>query len=75
MKVIDGKYIIKKEKLGRGSFADTFLTVLEPNTLLACKMICKQEMLDKVRNSTRRSKSRRTRRRAATTSSTASKTK
>lgn len=67
--MIDGKYIIKKEELGRGSFAITHLTVLEPNTLLACKMICKQKMLEKVAPmAERRFKWLRTRKHDATTS-------
>jgi hypothetical protein len=68
--VIDGKYIIKKEELGRGSFAITHLTVLEPNTLLACKMICKQKMLEKVPPTRLRSKWQITRRPNAAISST-----
>lgn len=48
--MIDGKYQVLKKKLGKGSFAQTYLTVMqEPYTLLACKMICKKDMLERVR--------------------------
>jgi len=42
-KLVDQKYYIKNHKLGKGSFAETYLAVMkdDSNQTLACKMIAK----------------------------------
>jgi hypothetical protein len=52
-KLVDQKYIIKNYPLGRGNFATTYLAVMKADQtqLLACKMIQKSDILEKLKNS------------------------
>ncbi len=47
MKQVDGKYIIKRLELGKGSFSTTYLA-LKDDELIACKMIAKKDLVDKI---------------------------
>jgi hypothetical protein len=49
MKVVDGKYIIKKLALGKGSFSTTYLALREGKEgPIACKMIAKKDLVDRI---------------------------
>ena len=49
IKVVDGKYQIKNKKLGEGSFAVAHLAIDAKNgEELACKMISKKGILDRI---------------------------
>ena len=49
IKIVDGKYLIKNKKLGQGSFAQTYLAIDNSNHhQLACKMISKQNLIQKI---------------------------
>lgn len=49
MKVVDGKYVIKKLALGKGSFSTTYLAVREgKEEPIACKMISKKDLVDRI---------------------------
>jgi hypothetical protein len=49
LKVVDGHYSIKDKMLGEGSFAKTYLAVDSRNgKMLACKMIEKKNLIDKI---------------------------
>jgi len=52
-KLVDQKYIIKNLRLGTGNFATTYLAVLKADQthLLACKMIQKSDILEKLKHS------------------------
>ena len=52
-KLVDNTYIIKNHRLGKGNFAETYLAVMkeDPTKLLACKMITKSSIKDRVKNS------------------------
>lgn len=52
-KLIDSKYFIKNKKLGKGNFAETYLATLkeDENKILACKMIQKSTIIEKLKNS------------------------
>lgn len=48
-KVVDGHYSIKDKKLGEGSFAKTYLSIdTKTGKVLACKMIEKKNLIDKI---------------------------
>ena len=47
--MVDGHYSIKDRKLGEGSFAKTYLAVdTKTGKMLACKMIEKKNLIDKI---------------------------
>ncbi|EAS05912.1 plant dual-specificity MAP kinase kinase family domain protein (macronuclear) [Tetrahymena thermophila SB210] len=50
-KLIDKKYYMKNHVLGKGNFAETYLAtrVEDENQILACKMIAKQQIMEKLR--------------------------
>lgn len=49
LKVVDGHYSIKDKMLGEGSFAKTYLAIDNKNgKVLACKMIEKKNLIDKI---------------------------
>ena len=49
MKIVDGKYHVKTKELGKGSFAITYLAIDSTNGQeLACKMISKKNLIDKI---------------------------
>ena len=48
-KVVDGHYSIKDKKLSEGSFAKTYLSIdTKTGKVLACKMIEKKNLIDKI---------------------------
>jgi serine/threonine protein kinase len=49
LKVVDGRYSIKDRKLGEGSFAKTYLAIdTKSSKVIACKMIEKKNLIDKI---------------------------
>jgi hypothetical protein len=52
-KLVDQKYFIKNVRLGRGNFAETYLATLKSDekVIYACKMIQKQNIIEKLKNS------------------------
>ena len=47
--MVDGRYSIKDKKLGEGSFAKTYLSLdTKTGRVLACKMIEKKHLIDKI---------------------------
>ena len=52
-KLVDQKYFIKNYSLGKGNFANTYLATLKEDQtqMLACKMIQKQDIIEKLKNS------------------------
>ncbi|KAL4486161.1 hypothetical protein ABPG72_012214 [Tetrahymena utriculariae] len=50
-KLIDKKYYMKNHVLGKGNFAETYLAtrVEDENQILACKMIAKQQIMEKLK--------------------------
>jgi serine/threonine protein kinase len=49
IKVVDGHYSIKDKKLGEGSFAKTYLAIdTKTGKVLACKMIEKKNLIEKI---------------------------
>ena len=56
IKILDGRYHIKNKGLGEGSFAQTFLAIDQSNgEELACKMISKKNLIDKINASKNKS--------------------
>jgi serine/threonine protein kinase len=56
MKVVDGKYNVKNKKLGEGSFAETYLAIDNlTGQELACKMISKKNLMEKINASKNKS--------------------
>lgn len=46
---MDGRYSIKDRKLGEGSFAKTYLAMdMKSGKVVACKMIEKKNLIDKI---------------------------
>lgn len=47
--MVDGRYSIKEKMLGQGSFAKTYLALdTKNNHVLACKMIEKKHLIEKI---------------------------
>ena len=56
VKIVDGRYHIKNKPLGEGSFAQTYLAVDQSTgEELACKMISKKNLIDKINASKNKS--------------------
>lgn len=56
LKIVDNKYQVLKETLGSGSFATTYLTIdLSTGEKLACKMISKMSLIEKINESKNKS--------------------
>lgn len=54
--IVDGKYLLKNKMLGQGSFAETFLAIdNSTGQELACKMISKKNLIDKINASKNKS--------------------
>ena len=55
-KTVDGNYQVKNKLLGKGSFAETFLAIdIMTGEELACKMISKRNLIDKINSSKNKS--------------------
>lgn len=55
-KIVDGKYLVKNKRIGEGSFAETYLAIDNTNGQeLACKMISKKNLIDKINSSKNKS--------------------
>ena len=49
MKIVDGRYQIKDQLLGKGSFASTYLCIdNKTGNIIACKMVSKKHLIDKI---------------------------
>ena len=49
LKVVDGRYSVKDKMLGFGSFAKTHLAIdTKSNKVIACKMIEKKNLIEKI---------------------------
>ena len=56
LKVVDGRYSVKDKMLGFGSFAKTYLAIdTTKNKIIACKMIEKKHLIEKINLSTNKS--------------------
>ena len=54
--MVDGRYSVKDKKLGEGSFAKTYLAIdTKTNHVLACKMVEKKNLIEKINHSKNKS--------------------
>lgn len=57
LKTVD-RYVIKNHLLGEGSYAKTYLALNSAQDILACKMIGKKNLIEKINNSKNKEKTR-----------------